>query len=117
MVKITKHIYVCAPLKGDVKANHERVVKAVKKLIKEWDDSHGSHVKPLFIVPHFVMRDVTYDMEKGESNREWGMECCLELVSMCDELVVIGDNVTSGMWDEIQRAMAMGKKVERRIDL
>ena len=58
-ITITKRVYVCAPLAGDIKANCERVEREVKKLIKEWEDSHGDHIRPLFIVPHFVMRGIT----------------------------------------------------------
>jgi hypothetical protein len=116
-MRIVESIYVCAPLAGAVMANHKRVEMAVNKLAEEWKRTHGDDIRPLFIVPHFTMRHITYDLIDGELDREWGMACCLELVRMCDTLIVVGSDITMGMSKEIDYALTLNKKVERRDDL
>ncbi len=115
--RITEYIYVCAPLAGNVVENHTKAVKAVKKLEKEWKNSHNDNILPLFIVPHLFLLHITYDFIAGEIDRKWGMACCLSMVRMCDSLIVVGKNITMGMREEIEYALILGKKVERREDL
>jgi len=45
------------------------------------------------------------------------MECCLHLVGLSDELVVLGDRMTPGMADEVRRVHQKAVKVIGRRDL
>ena len=111
---MNKRIYICAPLAGDIGHNVERVVVAVNKLAREYRD-RGVKM-PVFIVPHLALNRITFD-ERGEIDREWGMECCMELLRLGDEVIVLGDLTTSGMLVEVNEAHRLGLKITRRVDL
>jgi len=108
-------VYVCAPLAGNIEANVKHVVKAVDRLVLEYRSNEYKEM-PMFLVPHFALHGITFNME-GETDRKWGMECCIEMVGMAQEMVVIGDHITAGMAEEMKRAFRMGIKVTRRSDL
>lgn len=106
-------VYICAPLAGDIRSNHGRVVRSMFNLIREYDMGRE---KPLFLVPHFILLNISFDM-MGEIDREWGMEMCIELVRMSDEVIVLGDTMTAGMNREVEEAQRKGIIVTRRRDL
>jgi hypothetical protein len=108
-------VYVCAPLKGNIAGNVAHVQRAVRTLSDEYH-SNGVHKMPILIVPHFALCGVTFDLN-GEMDRKWGMECCLGLLQLSDELLVIGDRITAGMAEEMEMAFRMGIKVTRRAEL
>ena len=111
---MNKRIYICAPLAGNTGNNVERVVVAVKKLMREY---RMAGVKmPVFIVPHLALNGITFD-ECGEIDREWGMECCMELLRLCDEVIVLGELVTPGMAQELDEARQLEMKARWRVDL
>jgi len=111
---MNKRIYICAPLAGDIGHNVERVVVAVNKLAREYRD-RGVKM-PVFIVPHLALNRITFD-ERGEIDREWGMECCMELLRLGDEVIVLGDLITLGMAQELNKARQLEMKTTRRADL
>jgi hypothetical protein len=107
-------VYVCAPLGGNVKHNMKRVRQAVEKL-KEVHSSYWSHdmgSRPFLFVPHFAMNGLTFhESSELESDREHGMRMCLHMVRMCDEMCVVGNEITKGMREEIDEAHKWSKKI------
>ena len=45
------------------------------------------------------------------------MECCIGLLRLCDEVIVLGDQITAGMARELDEAHSMGMKTTRGGDL
>lgn len=111
-----KTVYISAPLGGDVKANLARVKKAVKIIKKEMEEMWFPHT-PVLFVPHFATLGYTWDEEKGETDRETGMRLCLHMVRVCDSMIMIGENITSGMREEMEIAHHYNKKITVRSDL
>jgi hypothetical protein len=109
-----KHIFVCAPLSGSIKDNVMRVEMAVQKLIEEYKQ-RGEEL-PLFLVPHFALHGISFD-ENYEIDREYGMQCCLEIIRIADEVVVLGDRMTGGMQREVEEAWMRDRPITRRVDL
>lgn len=107
-----EYIYICSPLSGDIKANVERVMKALETLKGEWAQRGKM---PLVLCPHTMFYGISFDFD-GE-DREWGMQMALETVKLCDMMIVLGDRITSGMNQEIGEALRLNKKIERRRDL
>lgn len=89
--------------------NTERVKRAIRQLCREYE---GRSDAPLFFSPHLDI--YPQSILHGD---EWGMAMCLEMVGRCDEIVMLGRDVTSGMSDEGVRAVELHKKVTRRFDL
>ena len=108
-------IYICAPLAGDIEANVNRVLVAVRKLSDEYR-GNGIKSMPMLIAPHLALNGITFNKD-GETDRKWGMECCLGLLRWADEVIVIGDHITAGMAEEMETAFRMGITVTRRSDL
>ena len=110
-----KTIYICGPLAGNIGASVNRAMRTVARLMQEYRNN-GTRGIPLFMVPHLILNGMTFNTG-GEIDRKWGMECCLHLVGLSDELVVLGNRMTPGMADEVRRAHQKGIKVTRRRDL
>lgn len=89
-----KLVYICAPYRGDVVEN----VNRVRDICRMFRHSCA------FIAPHLFMSQI-YDEEK---DRERIMECCLMMIGAADALWIIGDNVTDGMILEIAHARKIG---------
>lgn len=110
-----KKIYVSAPLgTGNMGNNVQRVIEAMIILTREAKNS-GDPL-PLFLVPHFVLNNITFAVPI-EIDRKWGMECCLEMVKLVDEMIIIGKTLTPGMKEEYEFAKELGKKIIHRVDL
>jgi hypothetical protein len=112
-------IYVCAPLGGTVRLNVQRVKTAVKVLIEEYSLRQANEEliqMPTFIVPHFALNGIGFDGDK-ETNRDLGMQMCMDLIKVCDEVIVLGDRTTPGMRAEISLAAELGMKVTWREEL
>ena len=107
-------VYLCAPLSGKIYGNVLRVKEAIRILREEYKTINPNKM-PLILSPHVALYDITFGLE-GE-NRIWGMECCMEMVKWCDEVIVIGSTITAGMAEEITLALSLGKKITRREDL
>ncbi len=101
--------YISAPLRGEVEKNIERVKRAAEVIRGE-----GAKMEypPFLFVPHLII----YPQALTISD-EWGMKMCVEMVKRCDKLVLIGDKITDGMWDELKSAIESNVKIDRRVDL
>jgi hypothetical protein len=111
---MSKMFYICAPLGGDIKKNVERVKKAMKEMIRQYKQAVVE--MPTFVVPHFALQNLSFD-DNGEIDRKWGMKMCMDLLRMCDEVIVIGEEVTAGMKMEMEEAGVRGIRMIRRREL
>ena len=93
-----KWVYLCYPYKDDPKGR--------TRDIKAWARDHFEpHIH--FIIPHMMMQYL-----KEETERDPILKRCMETVSRCDELWVVGNLITSGMGLEIGIAKKLGIPVK-----
>ena len=85
-----KKVYICAPLGGDVQGNLEKVKRYTEYALK-------SGTAP--VVPHFYALCLNDDIPL---EREIGLAACKGLLWFCDELWIFGEEITSGMAEEIR---------------
>ena len=92
-----KVVYLCAPLRGDVKANNE----FVRQQANEELEAGNIPVCPHFLLPTSVRLNQTKQAEKA---KEMGMR----MLEACQEVHVCGDQRTDRMREEIRRAEELG---------
>jgi hypothetical protein len=88
-----KTIYVCSPLRGDIRGNIEKAKRYCR---------HIAVCGDIPIAPHVYCTQFLDDTR--ESERKIGMTIGLELLKICDELWAFGDRVSEGMAAEIEIA-------------
>lgn len=93
-------IYICSPLKGDVKRNIEKA-----NYYARYAYSQGY----IPIAPHTIFTQFLDDSNPKE--RKDGMAMGLELLTLCAELWVFGTTVSKGMRKEIDYARKKGIKI------
>lgn len=93
-------VYICAPLRGDVKKNIEFARKKAQEIFQEGD---------IPICPHLMFPPIA-DLENPEQDQA-AREMGLRLVETCQQVHVYGPEWTDGMWTEIWRAMDLGIEV------
>ena len=94
-------IYICSPLKGDVKRNIEKA-----NYYARYAYSQGC----IPLAPHTIFTQFLDDNNPKERND--GMAMGLALLEHCAELWVFGTNITKGMRKEIDYARK--QKIEIR---
>ena len=96
-----KLVYICAPLRGDVKKNIEFARQKAQEVFQAGD---------IPVCPHLMFPPIA-DPEnpvQDQAAREMG----LRLVETCQEVHVYGPEWTEGMWAEIRHAMDLGIEVK-----
>ena len=93
-------IYICSPLKGDVKRNIEKA-----NYYARYAYSQGG----IPIAPHTIFTQFLDDSNPKE--RRDGMAMGFELLERCTELWVFGTTVSKGMRKEIDYARKNGIKI------
>lgn len=96
-----KKVYICAPLGGDVKNNLEKVKRYTQYALK-------CGTAP--VVPHFYALCLDDD-NPGE--RQIGMTAGRSLLWFCDELWQFGDEITEGMYAELQYCRHLNVKTRK----
>lgn len=89
-------VFICSPYRGNIKEN---IIKAKEYARKAVDLGY------IPIVPHLYFPQFLDDNNKKERNL--GIEMGLQLLNMCDKIVIIG-NPTEGMKQEIIYADNLG---------
>lgn len=87
-----KRVYVCHA--GDPGAN-----TGVRVICRSLVERGDLPIAPQLYLPMFI---------NGETESDLALAICLELVAICDEVRVYGNEVTAGMCREIDRAEALG---------
>lgn len=85
--------YICSPYKGDTEGNVRRAIAYCKFAVNKG-------VMPLAAHLHFTQ--FLDDNDKAE--RKLGMSFAIQLLSMCEQLWVMGDVVSDGMLAEMEFA-------------
>ena len=88
-----KTVYICSPYKGDIDGN-------VKRAIVYCKFAFYRGYNPL--APHLYYPQFLDDDDPAE--RKSGMECAIQLLTICSQLWVMGDVISSGMKAEIDYA-------------
>ena len=95
-------IYYVAHKYGANPENFERAKKITHDL--QVSDLENTYICPLLTFSHLQYGEIGYDAE---------MENCLDLLSVCDKLIVASDFLTSkGVQKEIDFANLVGMEVE-----
>ena len=95
-----KKVYIAAPLAGDVPGNIERVKQYAAYALRECG------VTP--VVPHFFALILN---DSVPAERELGLKAGQSLLWFCDEVWCMGDEITTGMKEEIRLAHSLGLKI------
>jgi hypothetical protein len=93
-------IYVCSPYRGDIIANIAFAKRCCLEVIKAGKTPFAPH---LFFT-QFLNDDILEERERGIS-------CGLEVLSLCSEIWVFCDKITEGMRAEIGYAKQYGVEV------
>lgn len=93
-----KLVYICSPLRGEIEAN-------LKRATRYCDYAASCGVIP--IAPHISWNGVFDDTIPEK--RETALKLGLELLNRCDEIWVMGDEISQGMQGEIDEANRLKK--------
>ena len=88
-----KMVYICSPLRGDIEAN-------IKRATHYCEYAAGCGVIP--IAPHVAWNGIFDDTIPEK--RKMALQLGLELLRRCDEVWVMGDEISQGMRGEIEEA-------------
>lgn len=93
-----KLVYICSPLRGDIEAN-------VRRAARYCAYAAGCGVIP--IAPHVAWNGIFDDTVPEK--RETALRLGLELLKRCDEVWVMGNEISQGMQGEIDEAARLHK--------
>ena len=100
-----KMVYICSPLRGDVEGNYRRAVRYCEY-------AAGCGVIP--IAAHVAWHGVFDDTVPEK--RETALKLGLGLLQRCDEIWVMGDEISQGMQGEIDEAKRLRMAVNYVLD-
>lgn len=90
-------VYICSPLRGDYEKNIQRAVEYCRAVVR---DGHFP------IAPHIYCTRFLDDTNPDE--RECGIKMAMEMLELCDCMLVFGDHISKGMRQEIEMAQTVG---------
>ena len=96
------YAYICSPYRGDVEANTQKARQYCR-------DAYDAGYTPW--APHLYFPQFLSDADPQE--RAEGIAMALELLLLCDVLIVCGDETTEGMAQEIALAKELGIRIIR----
>lgn len=91
-----KLVYICAPLRGDVKKNVEFARRKAKEVFAEGN---------IPVCPHLMFPPIADPGNPAEDAK--ALDMCIKLIDRCYEIRVYGGEWTDGMWNEIRHAEKM----------
>jgi hypothetical protein len=100
-----KNIFICSPLRGNIKPN----IKRTKEICK-WVIYKGN----IPFAPHIYFTQFLDDSKTKERNL--GIRSGLEWLRLCDELWIFGDVISEGMKKEIKFAKKINIPIKKVID-
>ena len=98
---MTKKVYICAPLGGNIQENLKKVKQYARFALL-------CGTAP--VVPHFYALCLNDNLPK---EREIGMAAGLSLLWFCDEMWIFGDEVTESMKAEMQFCKSLNIPVRK----
>lgn len=106
-MKKTKPLYyICSPYRADTEEKmklNQRKAEAYKRLAETEFDCRT-------IAPHTVLPGFLDDTVEKE--RSIALKIGLDLLGVCDGIVICGDAISEGMQNEIEKAKQLGKRIE-----
>jgi hypothetical protein len=93
-------IYVCSPYRGDIEANVAFAKRCCLEVIRAGETPFAPH---LFFT-QFLDDDIP-------DERELGIKCGLNILTLCSAIWVFSDKITEGMQAEIDYAKQHGVDV------
>ena len=106
-----QRMYICSPYRNPEPRKQERnrlrAIQYGEQLARFWYQTFGESVVP--VIPHASLTLWLDDANPAE--REIGLRMGMELLSVCDALVVCGSTISEGMANEIAFAR------ERQMDI
>ena len=97
--------YVCSPLSADSKIQIKRNMENAKKYVAITEVLLNCKA----VAPHAILPEILDDNIPAE--RELALAFGLDLLSMCDCVVVFGNIISKGMQVEINKAKELGINV------
>ena len=96
-----KIVYICSPYRGDTNKHTIYARRLVERVLRDGDAP---------ICPHLYLPQILDDSKPSE--REKGLSVGLELLRVCDK-VLVGNNygISEGMAAEIEKARALGIQI------
>ena len=88
-----KLVYICTPFSGDIEGNTKKAQEYCREAVKE-------NCTP--IAPHLLYPQILDDSNPAE--REKGIRMGLNILEVCDEVWVFGQELTAGMSREVELA-------------
>jgi hypothetical protein len=95
-------VYIASPYAGDVEANTKFAIDACRVAIA------CGHTP---IAPHLLYPQILDD--SNPSQREMALRFGQNLIAVCGEFWICGDDISPGMANEIREAEALGIKTKR----
>ena len=96
-------VYVCHPYSADVTGN----TMAVRAICHELADEGVLPIAPQVYLPQFV---------DEQTERDETIAMCVQLVGLCDEIRVYGEQISAGMFREIDHAARVGVPVRWMVE-
>ena len=90
-------VYICSPLRGDIERNISNAHSYYRYAVE---------LGAIPIAPHTIYTNYLSDLEPSE--RRHGLMIGLEILLRCDEVWVLGSEITEGMEAEIKLAQKRG---------
>lgn len=91
-------VYVCSPFSGDKQANTEKARRFCRFVV----DNGAIPIAPHLLLPQFMSE---------ETERDEAMFMNMVFLGKCEQVWVFGNEITSGMVAEIEKAMVMRKTI------
>lgn len=99
--------YICSPYRADTEEQrklNQRKAEAYKRLAEA--EFGCRTVAPHTVLPNFLDDEI-------EEERNIALKIGLDLLDVCDGIVICGDKISVGMQNEIEKAKQLGKRIER----
>lgn len=101
-----KLIFIASPYAGDIEKNIEYAKEACRYVLNEGN---------AFFCPHLLYPQILDDNNLEE--RKLGIDMGKEFLLKCDELWAFGNQISSGMFEEIEFARERGIPVKRVMEI
>ena len=99
--------YICSPYRADTEEQrklNQRKAEASKRLAEAEFDCRT--VAPHTVLPNFLDDEI-------EEERNIALKIGLDLLDVCDGIVICGDKISVGMQNELEKAKQLGQRIER----
>lgn len=94
-----KTVYICSPLRDDDLTIQTENSKKAERYVIDFEEEYGGRaIAPQAYLPYLLN-------DKNPKEREMVLSWCLQLLDMCDAIIVYGDHLSDGMRIELNYAL------------